>query len=59
MKKITLLTFIILANLIFAQTKSTGVVALSSNLGVKLDLNNTTSIATMTIGSLANSWFFI
>ena len=59
MKKITLLTFIILANLIFAQTKSTGVVALSSNLGVKLDLNNTTSIATMTIGSLANSWYGI
>ena len=42
---------------LFSQTKSTGIVALSSNLGVKLDLNNTTSVATLTIASQENSWY--
>ena len=57
MKKITLFTFLLINIYAFAQTKTTGIVALSSNLGVKLDLNNTTSIATITITSLQNSWY--
>ncbi len=57
MKKITLLAIALTNFLAFSQTKTTGIVVLGNNLGVKLDLNNTTSIATLTIASQENSWY--
>lgn len=40
-----------------AQTKSTGTVNLLAGMTAKLDLNNTTSIATLTLSGPADRWF--
>lgn len=57
MKKITLL--LILANSLtcFAQQKSTGNIALSTNMTANLTLNNSTSKATLTLTGPSDRWF--
>lgn len=57
MKKTTLLFLTFISLLGFAQTKTTGVVNVGSNLTVKLDLNNSNSTATLTITSPSTSWY--
>jgi hypothetical protein len=57
MKKITLLSLLILSSLGFAQSKSTGVVTLTTNMTANLTLNNTTSKATLVLTGPADRWF--
>lgn len=59
MKKITLFTFLIASFTSFSQQKSTGVVSLSSNMTVKLTLNNTTSKANLILTGPSDRWFAI
>lgn len=57
MKKITLLSLLMLSTLGFAQSKSTGVVTLTTNMTANLTLNNTTSKATLVLTGPADRWF--
>ena len=57
MKKITLLTFIILANVVFAQTKSTGVINLQPNMTANLTLNNNTGKVGLVLTGPSDRWF--
>lgn len=57
MKKITLLLITILSTYSFAQIKSTGVLNLNSNISAKIDLNQANSTVTLTVTSLASSWY--
>ena len=57
MKKITLLAILIISSASFAQQKSTGNVALTTNMTVNLTLNNTTSKATLTLTGPSDRWF--
>lgn len=57
MKKITLLSLLMLGTLGFAQSKSTGVVALTTNMTANLTLNNTTSKATLVLTGPSDRWF--
>ncbi|WP_396211870.1 T9SS type A sorting domain-containing protein [Flavobacterium sp.] len=57
MKKITLLSLLILSSLGFAQTKSTGVVTLTTGITANLTLNNTTSKATLVLAVPSDRWF--
>ncbi|WP_333694466.1 T9SS type A sorting domain-containing protein [Flavobacterium sp.] len=57
MKKITLLTFMFLIQLGFAQIKSTGLLTMNENLSAQLDLNQANSTVTLTLINPANSWF--
>jgi len=59
MKKITLFTFLIASFTSFSQQKSTGVVSLTSNMTVKLTLNNTTSKANLIFTGPSDRWFAI
>lgn len=56
MKKITI-AFLILTSLGFSQTKSTGIVNLSSNVFATLSLNNDTSTAILTLTGPNDRWF--
>jgi len=55
-KKITLVLLLVVS-MLNAQQKSTGVVALSSNMSANLTLNNTTSIVTLSITGPNDRWF--
>jgi hypothetical protein len=57
MKKITLLLFTTFALTSFAQQKSTGVVALGSNMTANLTLNSVTFTATLTLSGPNNRFF--
>jgi Secretion system C-terminal sorting domain len=57
MKKITLLSLLMLSSLGFAQSKSTGVVTLTTNMTANLTLNNSTSKATLVLTGPADRWF--
>ncbi len=46
-----------ITSFVIAQTKTTGVVTLNANMTAKIDLNQTTSIATITITNPSTSWF--
>lgn len=60
MKKILLLTTLLfVAANIQAQTKATDVVTLAQGLTVKLELNNTTSTAKLTLTGPADRWFAV
>jgi Secretion system C-terminal sorting domain len=56
MKKLTLLLLMV-TSFVIAQTKTTGVVTLNANMTAKIDLNQTTSTATITITNPSTSWF--
>jgi hypothetical protein len=55
-KKFTLLLFLVSCTF-FGQQKTTGVLNLNANMTTKLDLDQASSTATLTITNLANSWF--
>jgi len=58
MKKITLLFLLPFFSTIgYAQVKSTGVININANMTVKIDLNQSTSIVTLTITNESSSWF--
>ena len=59
MKKITLLTLLLISGFGFSQSKSTGNISLALATGVttKLTLNNTTSIVTMVFSGPSDRWF--
>lgn len=58
MKKTLLTLFFSAASLSsFAQTKSTGTVNLMTGMTAKLDLNNTNSLATLTLTGPSDRWF--
>jgi hypothetical protein len=57
MKKITLFALLMISSLGFSQTKSTGVIALNSNMTAKIDLDQSTSTVTLTITNPSASWF--
>lgn len=59
MKKITLLLFILSSTIASSQIKTTGVLNLNSNITAKFDLNQATSKVTLTVTSLASSWYGI
>ncbi|GLB50511.1 T9SS type A sorting domain-containing protein [Neptunitalea lumnitzerae] len=60
MKKKLLLTFTLFASLwVGAQTKSTGVVSLGSAVTAKLDMESSTSTATLTITAPSGAWFAV
>ncbi len=59
MKKITFLLFILSSTIASSQIKTTGVLNLNSNITAKFDLNQTTSKVTLTVTSLASSWYGI
>jgi hypothetical protein len=54
--KITLLLILVTLG-VFAQIKSTGTVTLSTNMTAKIDLNSTTSMATLTLSGPNDRWF--
>ncbi len=56
MKKITLLLLMI-TSFVIGQTKTTGIVTLNSNMTAKIDLDQATSTATITITNPSTSWF--
>jgi hypothetical protein len=57
MKKITLLALLALTLNGFAQSKSTGVVTLTTNMTANLTLNNSTSKATLVLTGPSDRWF--
>lgn len=57
MKKITLFILLMTSIIGFSQIKSTGVVTLNSSMTAKIDLDQSTSIVTLTIKNLSTSWF--
>lgn len=57
MKKITLLSFLLFGFLANSQSKSTGVVTLTTNMTANLTLNNTTSKATLVLTGPSDRWF--
>jgi hypothetical protein len=57
MKKITILLFSIVCFSGISQTKSTGIVSLTSNMTASLTLNNTTSKATLVLTGPSDRWF--
>jgi len=58
MKKLLLCTaFLLSAMGLFAQSKTTGVVNLTAGMTAKLDLNNTTATATLTLTGPSDRWF--
>lgn len=57
MKKITLFILLMISSIGFSQIKSTGVIVLNSNMTAKIDLNQSTSIVTLTITNPSTSWF--
>ncbi len=59
MKKITLFFFILSSTIASSQIKTTGVLNLNSNITAKFDLNQATSKVTLTVTSLASSWYGI
>jgi Secretion system C-terminal sorting domain len=57
MKKITLSSLLMLSIFGFAQSKSTGVVTLSTNMTANLTLDNSTSKATLVLTGPSDRWF--
>jgi hypothetical protein len=57
MKKITLLAILVISSACFAQQKSTGNVALSTNMTANLTLNNTTQKAVLKLTGPSDRWF--
>jgi hypothetical protein len=57
MKKITILLFCFLSFLVFSQSKTTGVIALSSNMTANFTLNNSTSKVTLVLSGPSDRWF--
>jgi hypothetical protein len=57
MKKITFLSLLMFATLGFAQSKTTGVVTLTSNMTANLTLNSTTAKATLELTGPSDRWF--
>lgn len=58
MKKLLLCTALLLSAMgLFAQSKTTGVVTLTAGMTAKLDLNNTTTTATLTLTGPSDRWF--
>ncbi len=57
MKKFLLFTTLLTAGALFAQSKATPVVTLTAGFTAKLELNNTTSTATLTLTGPADRWF--
>ncbi len=60
MKKLYIVFALLIGlNVSMAQTKSTGVVSLNSLMTLKIDLNSTTSITTLTLTGPSDKWFGI
>lgn len=57
MKKLLLIAFLLSAVGLHAQSKTTGVVNLLAGMTAKLDLNNTTSTATLTFTGPSDRWY--
>ena len=57
-KKITLL-FILISGLASAQLKSTGTIALGTNMSANMTLNNATSLVTLTLVGPNDRWFAV
>ena len=57
MKIITLFILLMISSIGFSQIKSTGFIVLNSNMTAKIDLNQSTSIVTLTITNPSTSWF--
>lgn len=57
MKRILLFTTLLTAGALFAQSKATAVVTLTTGFTAKLELNNTTATATLTLTGPADRWF--
>lgn len=57
MKKITLLLFTLVCFFGFSQTKSTGIINLTSNMTASLTLNNSTSKVTLVLTGPSDRWF--
>ena len=58
MKKLLLLTSLLMGSAgLYAQSKATAVVALTSGMTAQLELNNTTSTATLTLTGPSTRWF--
>lgn len=58
MKSKLLISYLLLSVIgLYAQTKSTGTVNLLTGMNAKLDLNNTTSIATLSLSGPSDRWF--
>lgn len=59
MKKITILMLSLISFLGFSQSKSTGVITLTSNMTANFTLNNTTSKVTLVLTGPSDRWFAI
>jgi hypothetical protein len=59
MKKTLLFIFLIATSHLFAQTSSTGMQTLLSNLSAEIEVNGTTDRTTLTISGPSNVWFGI
>lgn len=57
MKKITLIGAMLVSSLIIAQQKSTGSITLSTNMSASLTLDNTTSMAVLSLTGPNDRWF--
>jgi len=58
MKKLLLLTSLLMGSAgLYAQSKATSVITLTSGMTAHLELNNTTSTATLTLTGPSNRWF--
>jgi hypothetical protein len=57
MKKITILLFCFLSFVVFSQSKTTGVINLSSNMTANFTLNNATSKVTLVLTGPSDRWF--
>ena len=57
MKKITFLLFCLLSFLGFSQSKTTGVISLTSNMSANFTLNNATSKVTLVLTGPSDRWF--
>ena len=57
MKKITILLFFVLSFSGFSQSKTTGVINLTSNMTANFTLNNTTSKVTLVLTGPSDRWF--